>query len=57
MRFMSSFWEAMWGVVQQGISTLDFDFAGYAAQYFARAAESAADPRFDEHLNLVTRAS
>ena len=26
MRFMSDFREAMWGVVQQAISTLDFDF-------------------------------
>ena len=30
MRFMSDFREAMWGVVQQGISELDFDFAAYA---------------------------
>jgi thiamine kinase-like enzyme len=37
MRFMSDFREAMWGVVQQAISTLDFDFAGYADRHFARA--------------------
>jgi thiamine kinase-like enzyme len=37
MRFMSDFREAMWGVVQQGISELDFDFAGYAEQHFERA--------------------
>jgi thiamine kinase-like enzyme len=37
MRFMSDFREAMWGVVQQGISELDFDFAGYADEHFARA--------------------
>jgi thiamine kinase-like enzyme len=37
MRFMSDFREAMWGVVQQAISTLDFDFAGYAAKHFERA--------------------
>jgi thiamine kinase-like enzyme len=37
MRFMSDFREAMWGVVQQGISELDFDFAGYAEQHFGRA--------------------
>jgi thiamine kinase-like enzyme len=37
MRFMSDFREAMWGVVQQGISQLDFDFAGYADEHFARA--------------------
>jgi thiamine kinase-like enzyme len=37
MRFMSDFREAMWGVVQQGISELDVDFAGYADEHFARA--------------------
>jgi thiamine kinase-like enzyme len=37
MRFMSDFREAMWGVVQQGISELDFDFAAYADEHFARA--------------------
>jgi thiamine kinase-like enzyme len=36
MRFMSDFREAMWGVVQQGISELDFDFADYARRHFAR---------------------
>ena len=34
MRFMSDFREAMWGVVQQGISELDFDFADYAGSHF-----------------------
>jgi len=37
MRFMSDFREAMWGVVQQAISDLDFDFAAYADEHFARA--------------------
>ena len=37
MRFMSDFREAMWGVVQQAISELDFDFAVYADEHFARA--------------------
>ena len=37
MRFMSDFREAMWGVVQQGISTLDFDYADYAKRHFDRA--------------------
>ena len=30
MRFMSDFREAMWGVVQRAVSTLDFDFDAYA---------------------------
>ena len=38
MRFMSDFREAMWGVVQQGISELDFDFVGYALEHFERLA-------------------
>jgi thiamine kinase-like enzyme len=37
MRFMSDFREAMWGVVQQGISKLDFDFEDYASRHFERA--------------------
>jgi thiamine kinase-like enzyme len=36
MRYMSDFREAMWGVLQSGISNLDFDFSGYAAKHFAR---------------------
>jgi thiamine kinase-like enzyme len=36
MKFMSDFREAMWGVLQSGISELDFDFKGYAARHFER---------------------
>ena len=50
MRFMSDFREAMWGVVQQAISKLDFDFAGYAAEHFERLERTAAEPRFVEAL-------
>jgi thiamine kinase-like enzyme len=50
MRFMSDFREAMWGVVQQGISDLDFDFAAYADEHFARLERTAADPGFGEAL-------
>src|SRR5712692_5894730 len=46
MRFMSDFREAMWGVLQSGISDLDFDFNGYAAKHFARMEAPAADPTF-----------
>jgi thiamine kinase-like enzyme len=46
MRFMSDFREAMWGVVQQGISELDFDFAEYADRHFERLERTAADARF-----------
>jgi thiamine kinase-like enzyme len=50
MRFMSDFREAMWGVVQTGISELDFDFEDYAAKHFGRLGEAGADPRFEEWL-------
>ena len=44
MRFMSDFREAMWGVVQSGISELDFDFQGYGAKHFGRLQRAGADP-------------
>jgi thiamine kinase-like enzyme len=50
MRFMSDFREAMWGVVQQGISELDFDFVAYATEHFERLRGTAADPGFRETL-------
>ena len=50
MRFMSDFREAMWGVVQQGIAELDFDFRGYADEHFARLEATAAEPRFQAAL-------
>jgi thiamine kinase-like enzyme len=46
MRFMSDFREAMWGVVQQAISELEFDFVAYAAQHFDRMRKTAAEERF-----------
>jgi thiamine kinase-like enzyme len=46
MRFMSDFREAMWGVVQQAISTLDFDFRAYADEHFERLRRTAAELRF-----------
>jgi thiamine kinase-like enzyme len=46
MRFMSDFREAMWGVVQQGISELDFDFVAYATEHFDRLLRTADEPSF-----------
>jgi thiamine kinase-like enzyme len=46
MRFMSDFREAMWGVVQGVVSELEFDFAAYAEEHFARMARTAAEPGF-----------
>ena len=50
MRFMSDFREAMWGVLQSGISELDFDFNGYAAQHFDRMKQTATDQEFAGYL-------
>ena len=52
MRFMSDFREAMWGVVQQVVSELDFDFAAHAAEHFERLEQTAAEPRFRGALGL-----
>jgi len=51
MRFMSDFREAMWGVVQQALSELDFDFADYAARHFDRLERAAAAARFRDALH------
>ena len=53
MRIMSDFREAMWGVVQQALSTLDFDYVAYADKHFARLLGTAADPRFEAWLGAV----
>jgi thiamine kinase-like enzyme len=52
MRFMSDFREAMWGVLQSGISTLDFDFKAYAAKHFKRMLETAASADFEKYLSF-----
>ncbi|HET9908823.1 MAG TPA: phosphotransferase, partial [Anaerolineales bacterium] len=36
MKIMSDLREAMWGMVQVGVSKLDFDYVGYAQKYFDR---------------------
>jgi thiamine kinase-like enzyme len=53
MRIMSDFREAMWGVVQQGISTLDVDYVEYAATHFTRLLTNAGDERFDDWLGAA----
>ncbi len=54
MTIVSDMREAMWGVVQQGLSTLDFDYAEYANTHFDRLLEHAQRPSFIEDLSLVT---
>ena len=50
MRVVSDFREAMWGVLQQGISTLDVDFVAYAAEHFDRLLSVASRPAFERAL-------
>jgi Predicted choline kinase involved in LPS biosynthesis len=55
MRVVSDFREAMWGVLQQGISSLDIDFVAYAGSSFDRLLANAAAPRFEAALAEVSR--
>ena len=50
MRIMSDFREAMWGVAQQALSTLEFDYDEYARRHFLRLRSSIADPRYPDWL-------
>jgi thiamine kinase-like enzyme len=50
MRTLSDFREAMWGVLQQGISSLDVDFVAYAAEHFDRLLGGAMTPGFERAL-------
>jgi thiamine kinase-like enzyme len=50
MRTVSDFREAMWGVLQQGISTLAVDFVAYAGEHFDRLLSGARTPRFERTL-------
>jgi thiamine kinase-like enzyme len=50
MRVVSDFREAMWGVLQQGISTLDVDFVAYAGDHFDRLLANASRPAFERAL-------
>ncbi|MEI7744200.1 MAG: choline kinase family protein [Chloroflexota bacterium] len=52
-RVVSDFREAMWAVLQEGISTLDVDFRAYAAEHFDRLLANAATPRFEAALAAV----
>ena len=50
MRVVSDFREAMWGVLQQGISTLNVDFVAYADEHFDRLLANAATQGFQRAL-------
>jgi thiamine kinase-like enzyme len=50
MKIMSDFREAMWAVVQQGISSLDHDYADYARKHFERLLANASSPGYGRLL-------
>ena len=56
MRIMSDFREAMWGVLQQGVSTLDVDFVAYAGEHFDRLLANAAGPDYAEAVRVLDSA-
>lgn len=55
-RIMSDYREAMWGVIQQGLSTLDIDYVAYADRHFERLSRSMADERFERWLEQAAEA-
>jgi thiamine kinase-like enzyme len=55
MRVVSDFREAMWGVLQQAISTLDVDFVAYADEHFERLLQNASGPDFRDQLGEAAR--
>ncbi len=50
MKCLSDFREAMWGLAQLGVSTLDFDFLGYAGKFFTSLNTGFSDPRVEDWL-------
>jgi thiamine kinase-like enzyme len=54
MKIMSDFREAMWGLVQIGISNLDFDFRAYANKHFDRLTQNIENPNWDQWLKELS---
>jgi thiamine kinase-like enzyme len=50
MRAMSDVREAMWGVIQQVVSEIEFDFATYSREHFERLSKTFADPRIKQWM-------
>ncbi len=50
MKFMSDFREAMWGLVQVGVSKLPFDFRSYANKHFDRLTQNVLNPNWEQWL-------
>jgi Ser/Thr protein kinase RdoA (MazF antagonist) len=50
-RFTADLRWALWGIVQQAISEIEFDFAGYADEHFERLQHTATDTPFRQALS------
>lgn len=55
MKVMSLFREAMWGIVQIGISELDFDYREYANKFLVRVSETIKDPRWNQWIKEMKK--
>jgi thiamine kinase-like enzyme len=55
MKIMSDLREATWGMVQIGISKLDFDFYEYADKFFGRVIDNIHNPHWNEYLKEVSK--
>jgi thiamine kinase-like enzyme len=54
MKILSNLREAAWGLVQIGISKLDFDFRSYADNFYHRVYENIHNPHWNEWLKEVS---
>jgi thiamine kinase-like enzyme len=54
MRILSDYREAMWGLVQIGVSKLDFDFRDYADRHFRRLTGNLQDPRWEQWIKEIS---
>jgi thiamine kinase-like enzyme len=55
MKIMSDLRETTWGLVQIGISKLDFNFREYADKFFDRVMENIHNPHWNEYLKEVSK--
>jgi thiamine kinase-like enzyme len=54
MKILSDLREATWGLVQIGISKLDFDFREYTDKFFGRAIDNIQNPQWVEYIKEVS---
>ncbi len=55
MKIFSDLREATWGLVQTGISKLDFNFREYTEKFFGRAMDNIYNPYWNEYLKEVSK--